>query len=139
MTIVAPRLRTPTWAELLESVRRSARLGPADDPDRATRVTLAALAERVPDSLSRTLVTRLPHDIGSHLKSGMTADHLYADDLVAEVAEGAGLDALRAARVARVVFGVVDRATSGALCGRAGTSLPEDVRDLVLSATRRTC
>ncbi len=136
-TVTAPRLVTPSWGEMLEGLRRSAHLGPSDDADRAARATLAALAQRVPESLSRTLVTRLPHDIGSHLKVSDGTQSSYADDLVAEVAEAAGLDALRAAKVARVIFGVVDRATSGALCNRASTSLPEDVRDLVLSASRR--
>lgn len=137
MTAATENMQVPSWSGLLEAVRRSARLGPADDPARAIRAALAALAERVPEGLSRTLVTRLPQEFAAHLRPSEPIKAGYADDLVAEVAEAANLDALRAASVARVVFGVVDRASSGALAKRAGTSLPEDVRDLVLSASRR--
>ncbi|RZS83002.1 uncharacterized protein (DUF2267 family) [Motilibacter rhizosphaerae] len=126
------------YDQLTRLVQLRGRFASPEDADRATRTTLCVLAERVPDTVATALVERLPPDLAAHLHRDPepSAEPLVADDFVAQLAERASLDALRAARVARTVFRVVDLESGGSLAGRAKGVLPEDVRDLVARAGR---
>jgi uncharacterized protein (DUF2267 family) len=124
------------YDDLTRLVRVHGKLATQELAEIATRAALTTLAERVPDGLAGTLAARLPGDLAVHLRRPETAVE-ESDDFVARLAERTGLDAPRAARVARVVFRVVDHETDGALAVRARTSLPEDLGSLVLTAARR--
>jgi uncharacterized protein (DUF2267 family) len=124
------------YDELTKLVQVRARIGSAEEADRAIRTTLYALGERVPDTVAASLGERLPPDLAAYVRTGAvapreTVDPALTDDFVAMVAERSRLDAVRAANVARIVFRVVDVASGGGLAGRAKGALPEDVRDLV--------
>jgi uncharacterized protein (DUF2267 family) len=124
------------YDDLTRLVRVHGRLATQELADRATHAALATLAERVPDGVTGALVARLPGDVAAHLRRPEVVEE-ESDDYVARLADLTGLDAPRAAKVARLVFRAVDHETHGMLAGRARTSLPEDVGSLVLTASRR--
>jgi uncharacterized protein (DUF2267 family) len=120
--------------ELTQLVRLQGRLATEELADAAIRAALVTLAERIPDGFAGTLAAQLPRELAKHLRRPNRAVP-ESDDFVARLAERTGLDAPRAARIARLVFRAVDRETDGALAVRADTALPEDVGSLVRSAT----
>lgn len=128
------------YEDLTALVQHRARLSSRDAAEQATRATLETFAVRVPDSLTTAVTARLPHDLGDMVRRYRRAPLVAtacvgSDDFVATVAERTLLDAPRAAAVARTVFGVLDRASDGAL-ESARPGLAEDVRDLMIPAQR---
>lgn len=64
-----------------------------------------------------------------------TGERFDVGEFVHRVAERSGTDEPQAAFLARVVFEVVDEATSGALTRKTADALPEDLRRLVTAGS----
>jgi uncharacterized protein (DUF2267 family) len=127
--------------EFIGQVQARARLSSRGDAERATRATLETLGERVPEGLADNLAAQLPHEVGEHLRrtevyGGLgTGERFDTREFLRRVSERSGADEPRAAYLARVVFEVVDEATSGTLTQKVAESLPDDLRRLVTAGS----
>jgi uncharacterized protein (DUF2267 family) len=127
--------------EFIGQVQAKARLSSRGDAERATRATLETLGERIPEGLADNIAAQLPHEIGEHLRRTIvyggvgTGERFDSREFVRRVSERAGTDEPRAAFLARVVFEVVDEATSGTLTRKVADSLPDDLRNLVTAGS----
>jgi uncharacterized protein (DUF2267 family) len=127
--------------EFIGQVQARARLSSRGDAERATRATLETLGERIPEGLADNLAAQLPHEIGEHLRRTVvyggagTGERFDAREFVRRVSERSVADEPQAAFLARVVFEVVDEATSGSLTQKVAESLPDDLRKLVTAGS----
>lgn len=61
--------------EFIGQVQAKAKLSSRGDAERATRVTLETLRQRIPQGLANNLAAQLPQEIGHHLEAySWTAD-----------------------------------------------------------------
>ncbi|RNL84828.1 DUF2267 domain-containing protein [Halostreptopolyspora alba] len=101
----------------------------------AARAALETLAERLPPDLAEDLAAQLPVEIGEHLRrvtTDPTADHAARfgrGEFVTRLSERAYTDEPTAAHLARVVFELLDEATTGGIMTKVRASLPEDLRE----------
>jgi uncharacterized protein (DUF2267 family) len=127
--------------EFIGQVQARARLSSRGDAERATRAALETLGERIPEGLADNLAAQLPHEIGEHLRrtvvygGAATGERFDTREFVRRVSERSGADEPQAAFLARVVFEVVDEATSGTLTRKVAESLPDDLRKLVTAGS----
>lgn len=133
--------------EFIGHVQQRAHLASRGDAERATRATLETLAERIPAGLADNLAAQLPMEVGEHLRRVTNApdeieegERFGRDEFVVRITEraGGGVDYPEAVHWARVVFGMVDEATSGGLTEKVAHSLPEDIRGLVAAQGDRS-
>lgn len=126
--------------EFIGHVQQRASLGSRGDAERAARSTLETFGERVPAGLAGNLAAQLPEEVSEHLHRVVKApdepnegERFDRDEFIDRVAwrAGGGVDRPQAAHWVRVVFDVVDEATSGSLTGKVADSLPAEFRDLV--------
>lgn len=122
--------------ELIGQVQSRAKLASRGEAERAVRSTLETLGERLPEGLTDNLAAQLPHEVGEHLRrtemlGGLgTGERFSRDEFVNRVAERSGADRPQAVYQARVVFELLDEATTGGLMDRVREALPDDVRTL---------
>ena len=121
---------------LVRTVAHRVGLGDPAQAERATRTALRLLPPRLPEPVMRRLTRQLDPSLAGALSSRLPppAD-TTGDDYVADLAERCGLDAVRAARVARVVLQALEVDTAGELSRVPHSQLPEDVRDLLRRRT----
>lgn len=122
--------------ELIGQVQARAHLASRGEAERAVRSTLETLGERLPEGLTDNLAAQLPHEVGEHLRrtellGGIgTGERFDRDEFVQRVVERSGADRPQAVYQARVVFELLDEATTGGLMERVREALPDDVRTL---------
>lgn len=117
-------------------VQARARLDSRGAAEAATRAVLEALAERIVPELADDVAAQLPREIGEHLRRVTAAaaiDHAQRfgqEEFIARVGRRAHADEPKSAHLARVVFEVLDEATTGGVLDKVRHSLPEDLRRL---------
>lgn len=122
--------------ELIGQVQARAKLASRGEAERAVRSTLETLGERLPEGLTGNLASQLPQEVGEHLRrtellGGLgTGERFDREEFVSRVSERSGADRPQAVYQARVVFELLDEATTGGLMDRVREALPEDVRVL---------
>lgn len=122
--------------ELIGQVQARARLSSRGAAERAVRSTLETLGERLPEGLADNLAAQLPQEIGEHLyrtetMGGVgTGERFDRDEFINRVSLRSGADRPQAVYQARVVFELLDEATTGELMERVRDALPEDIRQL---------
>jgi uncharacterized protein (DUF2267 family) len=127
--------------KLIGQVQSRARLSSRGEAERAVRATLETLGERLPEGLADNLASVLPVEIGEHLRrtevlGGVgTGERFDRQEFVTRVSERTGTDPQQAAYQARVVFEVVEEASSGGLMDKVRHALPDDVRELTLAGS----
>lgn len=123
--------------EFIGQVQARAKLSSRGDAEAATRATLETLGERIPEGTAENLAAQLPHELGEHLRRTMLmggvgpGERFGLDEFVARVAERDSADPPAATYRARVVFEVLDEATTGGLMDKVAEALPDDVRSLI--------
>ncbi|MBB4933607.1 uncharacterized protein (DUF2267 family) [Lipingzhangella halophila] len=116
-------------------VQARGRLDSRGAAESATRATLETLAERLPPDLAEDLAAQLPVEIGEHVRrvtADPTSDHAARfgqGEFVARLSERAYTDEPEAAHLARVVFELLDEATTGGIMTKVRNSLPDDLRE----------
>ncbi|KUP96971.1 DUF2267 domain-containing protein [Thermobifida cellulosilytica] len=122
-------------------VQARARLDSRGSAETATRATLETLAERIPADLANDLAAQLPREISEHVRRitvrpGSEHGHRFGqEEFIARVKQRAYTDASGAEQIARVVFGVLDEATTGSTMDKVRHSLPDDLRELTLAGS----
>lgn len=122
--------------ELIGQIQSRAHLSSRGAAERAVRSTLETLGERLPEGLADNLGAQLPQEIGDHLYrtemlGGLgTGERFDRGEFVNRVSEKSGADRPQAVYQARVVFELLEEATTGGLMDRVREALPEDVREL---------
>ncbi|GAA3982957.1 DUF2267 domain-containing protein [Thermobifida alba] len=122
-------------------VQARARLDSRGSAETATRATLETLAERIPADLANDLAAQLPREISEHVlritaQPGSEHGHRFGqDEFIARVKQRAHTDDPKAAHIARVVFEVLNEATTGRTMDKVRHSLPEDLRQLTLAGS----
>jgi RND superfamily putative drug exporter len=128
------RVTPPRRATILAAVGRRAEISRAE-ADRATRATLATLAERITRGESRNVCVQLPRGLNVAMHDVKHAQTFGPDEFVERVAAQAGIDQARALGEARAVLAVlaehVDETTMAAVRGQLG---PEYARLLAPDA-----
>jgi len=126
---------------LIGQVQSRARLPSRGEAERTVRATLETLGERLPEGLADNLASVLPREIGEHLRrtellGGLgTGERFDRHEFINRVAERSGADRQQAAYRARVVFEVLDEASSGRLMDKVRHALPDDLRALTLAGS----
>ncbi|MEY9212503.1 DUF2267 domain-containing protein [Thermobifida halotolerans] len=122
-------------------VQARARLDSRGAAEAATRATLETLAERIPADLANDLAAQLPREISEHVRRITTqagAEHgsrFGQDEFISRVRDRAHTDDPKAAHMARVVFEILDEATTGSTMDKVRHSLPDDLRQLTLAGS----
>lgn len=124
-------------------VQARARLSSRGAAEEATRATLETLAERVGSGLGDDLAAQLPREIGENVRrvtrqAGQVrdAERFGQREFLHKVAERSHSDPPEAAHSARVVFEVLDEATTGRVMDRVRQALPEDMRRFTLEGSQ---
>ncbi|AAZ55493.1 hypothetical protein JCM3263A_20650 [Thermobifida fusca] len=123
-------------------VQARARLDSRGSAETATRATLETLAERIPADLAEDLAAQLPREISENIlritsQPGEEQGHRFdRDEFIARVKQRSHTDEPKAAHIARVVFEVLDEATTGGTMEKVRQSLPEDLRQLALAGSK---
>jgi uncharacterized protein (DUF2267 family) len=107
-----------------------------DDAERAARVTLETLGERLSAGKAREIARRLPGDLGACMKSDTNAEPFGAADFVRRVAEREETDLDTAERHARAVFTALARAVGEDELRDALAELPKDFAPLFADVVR---
>lgn len=127
--------------KLIGQVQARAKLSSRGEAERAVRATLETLGERLPEGLTDNLASVLPREIGEHLRrtellGGIgTGERFDRNEFVTRISERSGAEPQQAAYQARVVFEVLEEASSGGLMDKVRHALPEDVRTLTLAGS----
>lgn len=118
-------------------VQARAQLHSRGAAEEATRATLETLAERIDPGLGEGLAAQLPREIGENIhrvtketEQGPGAEDFDLNEFLSRVAQRSHSDTAQASHSARVVFEVLDEATTGHVMDRVRQSLPEDLRAL---------
>lgn len=125
-------------------VQDRARLSSRGQAEGAARATLETLGERIPDDLALNVAAQLPPEIGEHLRRAAredgdgTGEPFGFDEFAHRVAEREHIDEPEAIYHSRVVFELLDQATTGAVMDRVRDALPEDLRPLIDSCSTGT-
>jgi uncharacterized protein (DUF2267 family) len=128
--------------KLIGQVQARGKLPSRGEAERSVRATLETLGERLPEGLADNLASVLPREIGEHLRrtelmGGIgTGERFDRHEFIARVAERTGTDSQQAAYQARVVFEVIEEASSGGLMDRVRDALPEDLRELAMAGSQ---
>lgn len=120
--------------EFIGEVQHRAKLPSRGDAERATRITLETLGERLgaPDALA----AQLPREIGRHLTASSDKfERLSLDDFLDRVSEKADADAPEAVFHARAVIDVVRDAVGDGTVKKAAEQLPDEFRTLFESGS----
>jgi uncharacterized protein (DUF2267 family) len=119
---------TVTHDEFIGQVQQRARLSSRGDVERATRVVLETLAERLAGGQPKDLAAQLPPRLGRHLlhvRAG-TGEPFSLDDFFALVSVREGGDLPDAVHQARAVLAVLQEAVSPGEIEDVRSQLPRD-------------
>jgi uncharacterized protein (DUF2267 family) len=121
-------------------VRRKARIGSDNDAERAIRAALETLAECIPLGDADDFAAQLPDELAGHVRRRASDDPVPAGqfDLDAYIDRLAGrerVDRTSALFHARVVYEVLDEATTGELMATLREVLPPGLHGLVTAGT----
>ena len=120
--------------EFIGEVQHRAKLPSRGDAERATRITLETLGERLGDPSN--LAAQLPPEIGRHLAGSQeTFDRLTLDEFLGRVTEKAGGDSPQAIFHARAVIDVMRDAVGDGTVNKAVEQLPDEFRTLFESGS----
>jgi uncharacterized protein (DUF2267 family) len=117
-----------THDEFIGQVQQRARLSSRGDAERATRVVLETLAERLGGGEPKDLASQLPPEIGRHLlhaRAG-TGESFSLDDFFERVSTREGVDRPDAVQHARAVIAVLQEAVSPGELDDVQSQLPPD-------------
>ena len=95
-----------------------------------------------PADLAEDLAAQLPREISENIlritsQPGEEQGHRFdRDEFIARVKQRSHTDEPKAAHIARVVFEVLDEATTGGTMEKVRQSLPEDLRQLALAGSK---
>lgn len=121
------------YSEFLGQVQNRLELDSQQAAQKATRVTLETLGERLGPGEAEDLGAQLPEEIGHHLTGSSEAESFGWQEFVDRVAEGEGLtdegDRADAAYHAQVVVDVVADAVSTGELADVAAQLPDDEFD----------
>lgn len=98
--------------EFIGQVQAQARLPSRGEAERATRVVLEALGDRLAGGQPENLAAQLPEEIGHHLEGRREVEKLSLDDFFTRVSEGLDADRPDAVHQARAVIAVTSEAVS---------------------------
>lgn len=119
--------------EFIGEVQHRAKLPSRGDAEKATRITLETLGERVGDPSN--LAAQLPPEIGRHLTASTEKfDRLSLDEFFDRIAEKGG-DAPEAVFHARAVIDVVRDAVGDGTVNKIVDQLPNEFRTLFESGS----
>lgn len=116
--------------EFIGQVQNRARLASRGDAERATRVVLEVLRDRLAGGQPENLAAELPQEIGIHLQGGGGEEPLTLDDFFARVSDGIGVDLPEGIHSARAVISVVTDAVSEGQIANVRQQLPEEYAPL---------
>ncbi len=127
--------------QFIGQVQARAKLPSRGDAERAVRATLETLGERLPEGLADNLAAQLPLEIGEHLRrtellGGVgTGERFDRNEFITRVMERSRTDPAQATYQARVVFEILDEASTGGLMDRVRDALPPDLRELATAGS----
>lgn len=125
--------------EFIGQVQARARLASRGDAERATRVVLETLRQRLAGGQPGNLGAELPPEIALHLNGEPgDAKDLSLDDFFAIVSREIGVDPPQGIHQARAVISVLSDAVSDAQIENARQQLPEDWAPLFDSGSEGT-
>ncbi|GAA4949112.1 DUF2267 domain-containing protein [Streptomonospora halophila] len=120
-------------------VQDRARLDSRGAAEAFTRATLETVAERINPDLADDLAAQLPQEIGENVRrvtdQWVPTQRFGQEEFVRRVAERAHADGAQAAYAARVVFEMLDEATTGDVMGKVREGMPEDLREFSLAGS----
>ncbi|QBI52837.1 DUF2267 domain-containing protein [Streptomonospora litoralis] len=120
-------------------VQDRARLDSRGAAESFTRATLETIAERINPDLADDLAAQLPQEIGENVRRVTDqwdpTERFGQDEFVQRVASRAHSDQPQAAYAARVVFELLDEATTGNVMGKVRQGLPDDLREFTLAGS----
>jgi uncharacterized protein (DUF2267 family) len=121
--------------EFIGQVQARARLPSRGDAERATRVVLETLGDRLAGGEPDDLAAQLPEEIGRHLRGREEVEKLSLDDFFARVSEGLDADRPDAVHRARAVISVLTDAVSAREIDEVRQQLPEEYAPLFESGS----
>jgi uncharacterized protein (DUF2267 family) len=121
-----------THDQFIGQVQNRAHLSSRADAERATRVTLETLAERLAGGEAGHLAAQLPREIGEYLiHDGDKFERLDLNAFYKRVSEREGSELPEAVHHAKAVIGVVREAVSEGEFADVLTQLPEEFKHLM--------
>lgn len=127
--------------EMIGQIQHRARLASRGEAERILRATLETLGERLPEGLADNLSAQLPVEIGEHLRrtevfgGAGTGERFDRNEFVDRVSERAGTEPPQTVFFVRVVFELIEEATSGKIMQHVRESLPPDLRPLATAGS----
>lgn len=127
--------------EFIGQVQARAKLSSRGDAERATRITLETLRQRIPQGLANKLAAQLPAEIGHHLEANgepvdiSTGERFGRSEFIARISEQSGADEPAATFHARAVLEVVGEAVGANEMDKLRGSLPPDLVELIDSGS----
>jgi uncharacterized protein (DUF2267 family) len=122
--------------EFIGQVQARARLPSRGDAEKATRVTLETLGERLAGGAPGNLAAQLPEEIGRYLiEQEGDSDRLGLDEFFQRVSEGIGADLPVAVHQARAVISVLGEAVSQGELDKVRQQLPGEFDPLFESGS----
>lgn len=116
--------------EFVGQVLHQARLASTGEAERAIRVTLETLGERITSGSAENLAAQLPHEIGENLRRAAathdTGEHFGLDEFFDRITSREIVDLPSAVFYARTVLEMVGEATTGGLI-KVRDQLPDEL------------
>lgn len=118
--------------EFIGQVQHRARLSSRGEAERATRVTLETLAERLAGGEAKDLAAQLPQEIGEHLRGEWSGrgERFSLDEFFRRVSLREGVDLPEALYHARAVIEVLSEAVSKGEIDDVRAQLPAEFNRL---------
>lgn len=118
--------------EFIGLVQHYARLSSRGEAERATRVTLEVLAERLAGGEVKDLASQLPREIGHHLQGGFAGmgERFPLEDFFRRVSLRENVDVAKARYHAQAVMTVVSKAVSKGELDDVRAQLPDEYEQL---------
>lgn len=122
-----------THEEFIGQVQNRGHMSSRAEAERAVRVTLETLAERLAGGEASHLAAQLPQEIAEHLRrpDGETAVKVDLDGFYKRVSEREERELPDAVHHVKAVFGVLREAVSPGEFADVRTQLPEEFRPLL--------
>jgi uncharacterized protein (DUF2267 family) len=118
--------------EFIGQVQHRARLSSRGEAERATRVTLETLAERLAGGEAKDLAAQLPRELGEHLRGGWSGigERFSLDEFFRRVSVREGVELPEAVFHARAVLAVLSEAVSQGEMNDVRAQLPAEFDQL---------
>lgn len=116
--------------EFIGEVQNRAKLSSRGDADKATRITLETLGQRLGTDAAENTAAQLPGEIGRYLEYEGEPEQFSADEFLDRIVEKGDLELPEANHQARMVLGVLSEAINDAQLQDIDAVLPDDYDDL---------